>query len=191
VSRRSGYTLIELLITVAIIGMVASIALPNFHRMRNRMALRAAAGELRSTFHEVRMRALSRGANTGLKFEQIAGQWHFSTYEDGDGDGVRNDDIKKGTDKRITASRVVFPQARHITIGLLDIPVKDADGDLVKSPVTFNNSTICSFSPIGESTPGTIYITNNDGDLWCVRVYGASAKIRTLRYNREIKKWVA
>lgn len=190
-SRRNGYTLIELLITVAIIGMVASIALPNFHRMRNKMALRAAAGELRSTFHEVRMRALSRGANTGLKFEQIAGQWHFSAYEDGDGDGVRNDDIKKGTDKRITAPRVVFPQARNITIGLLEIPVKDADGDLVKSPVTFNNSTICSFSPMGESTPGTIYITNRAGDLWCVRVYGASAKIRTLRYDREIKKWVA
>ena len=189
--KRSGYTLIELLLVVAIIGMIAAISLPNFHRMRNRMALRAAVGELRSTFHLVRMRALTRGKYTGLKFEELAGQWHFTTYEDGDGDGVRNDDIKKGTDKRLTTPSVVFPQARNVTIGLLDVPVKDADGDPVKSAVTFNNSTICSFSPIGESTPGTIYITNGYGDLWCVRVYGASAKIRTLRYEPRTKKWIA
>ena len=125
-----------------------------------------------------------------MKFLLIGGQWHFAVYDDGDGDGVRNDDIKSGKDIPLSPPRVVFPEARNVTIGLIDVAVKDADGDPVKSAVTFNNSTICSFSPIGESTPGTIYITDSDGDLWCVRVYGASAKIRTLRYDREKKKWI-
>ncbi len=189
--KRNGYSLIELLIVLAVIGLIAGIALPNFHKMRNRVALRAAAGELRSIFHRVRMRALSTGKNNGIKFLQLAGVWHFILYEDGDGDGVRNDDIKSGVDIPLSPPRVVFPEARNVTIGLIEVAVKDADGDLVKSAVTFNNSSICSFSPIGESTPGTIYITNSDGDLWCVRVYGASAKIRALRYDREKKKWVA
>jgi hypothetical protein len=126
-----------------------------------------------------------------VKFLQLAGRWHFVLYQDGDRDGVRNDDITKGIDKPLSHPRVVFREARNITIGLLDVPVKDADGDLVKSPVVFGNSTICSFSPMGESTPGTIYITDNDGGLWCVRVYGASAKIRTLRYDPGKKKWVS
>ena len=56
--KRNGYSLIELLIVLAVIGLIAGIALPNFHKMRNRVALRAAAGELRSVFHHVRMRAL-------------------------------------------------------------------------------------------------------------------------------------
>lgn len=188
--RKNGYSLTDLLVVIAIIGMVLGIALPHFGKMRNRIALRAAAGELRSIFHLVRMRAIARGANQGVKFLQLAGQWHFILYEDGDRDGVRNDDIKKGIDPPLSAPRVVFREARNITIGLIDVPVKDADGDPVKSPVTFNNSTICSFSPLGESTPGTIYITDGDGGLWCVRVYGASAKIRTLRYDRGKKKWV-
>lgn len=190
-SRRNGYSLIDLLIVIAIIGMIIGITAPHFAKMRNRMALRAAAGELRSIFHLVRMRAISRGTNSGVKFVQLAGRWHFVLYEDGDRDGVRNDDINKGIDKPLSYPRVVFRQARNIDIGLLGVPVKDADGDLVKSPVTFGNSTICSFSPMGESTPGTIYITDGDDGLWCVRVYGASAKIRTLRYDPGKKKWVA
>lgn len=189
--RSPGYTLIELLIVMAVIGMVAAVAMPNLHKMQRRMALRSAAGELRSVFHLTRMRAITRGTNTGLKFQQLAGQWTFATYEDGDRDGVRNDDINKGIDRRLTPPRTVFPSSRVVTIGLLDVAVKDPDGDWIKSAVTFNNSTICSFSSMGESTPGTIYLTDRDGDLWCVRVYGASGKVRTLRYDRGTKKWIA
>ena len=189
-SNRNGYSLTELLIVLAILGLMAAVTLPNFQKMQRRIALRSAAGELRSIFHLVRMRAISRNTNTGLKFLMLAGQWHFATYEDGDRDGVRNDDISKGIDRLIAPPRIVFSQSRLVTIGLIDVAVKDPDGDPVKSPVAFNNSAICSFSPMGESTPGTIYITDGDGDLWCVRVYGASAKIRTLRYDRAKKKWV-
>jgi prepilin-type N-terminal cleavage/methylation domain-containing protein len=191
VSRRNGYTLIELLIVIAIIGMIVSVTVPNFMTMRRRMAVRAAAGELRSVFHLVRMRALARGVNTGVKFLLQDGAWHFATYEDGDGDGVRNDDIKKGIDRMIARPRVVFTHSSIVTIGLPGYPFKDPDGDKVKSAVTFNQTLLCSFSPIGAATPGTIYLTDNDGELWCVRVYGATAKIRALRYDRGKQKWVS
>ena len=189
--RSRGYTLIELLIVIAIIGLILAVAVPNFQKMQRRMALRAAAGELRSAFHLVRMRAIAHGVNTGVKFLMQDGVWHFATYEDGDGDGVRNDDIKKGIDKLIARPRIVFSQSQIVTIGLPGFPFKDADGDKVKSAVTFNQTTLCSFSPIGQATPGTIYITDNDGELWCVRVYGATAKIRSLRYDRAKQRWVS
>jgi prepilin-type N-terminal cleavage/methylation domain-containing protein len=191
VSRRNGYTLMEILIVLAIIGLILGVAFPNFQKMQRRMALRAAAGELRSVFNLVRMRAIARGINTGVKFVMQGGAWHFATYEDGDNDGVRNDDIKKGTDPMIGGPRIVFSQSQLVTIGLPGFPFKDPDGDTVKSPVTFNSTALCSFSPRGEATPGTIYITDNDGELWCVRVYGATAKVRALRYDRTKKRWVS
>lgn len=190
-SKRNGYSLMELLVTISILGLIATVAIPNFTKMRRRIALRAAASELRSIFHLARMEAIARNRNCGLKFSRTAGVWVFTMYVDGDGDGVRNDDIASGADRPVGPSRVVFPESPIVTIGLLDVPVKDPDGDLVKSPVAFNASSICAFSPYGESTPGTIYITDGDGDLWCVRVFGASAKVRTLRYDRDRRRWLS
>ncbi len=190
--QQRGFTLIELLIIVAIVGMMIAITLPSFGKMRRRAALQAATSELRSQFHLTRSRAIAHNVNCGMKFLLLAGQWHFAIYEDGDGDGVRNDDIKSGKDRLIARPRVVLPSSNAVAIGLLDITIKDPDGDSlspVKSPVVFNTSTICSFSPLGQSTPGTIYITDRGNDLYAVRVFGTSAKIRVLRYDRGSGKW--
>ena len=194
-SRRSGgFSLLELLTVIAIVGLVVLVAVPAFGKMRRRAALVAATQELRSAFHLTRSRAIARGANCGMKFLLLGGRWHFAVYDDGDGDGVRNDDIKKGIDRLVRHPRTVFRQDGIVDIGLLDIPMKDPDGDPIKpgrSPVAFNKSAICSFSPIGESTPGTIYLTDGGRDLWAVRVYGATAKMRVLRYDRRTRKWRA
>lgn len=188
-----GFTLIELLIVVAIVGLMIAITLPSFGRMRRQAALKAAAAELRTQFHQTRSRAITHNVNVGMKFLLLGGQWHFAVYEDGDGDGVRNDDIKSGKDRLIARPRVVLPTSSSlVAIGLLDITIKDPDGDPLpptKSPVVFNTSAICSFSPLGQSTPGTIYLTDRGQDLYAVRVFGTSAKIRVLRYLRETGKW--
>ncbi len=190
--RTSGYTLMELLVTISIIGLFLAFTVPTFTSLRRRAMLRAASDDLRSVFHLARSRAIARSTNCGLKFVQLAGVWHYSIYDDADGDGVRNDDIRKGVDKLVKPPRVVFPTSPIVTIGLLPMSIRDPDGDLLKpngSPVRFNNSAICSFSPRGESTPGTIYITDRMSDIYAVRVYGATAKIRVLRYDRGTGRW--
>lgn len=192
-SNKHGYSLAEMLVTLAIIGLFSLIAVPAFGSMQRKMALRAATQELRSIFHVARMRAIARGRHAGLKFLQVGGEWTFAMYDDGDGDGLRNDDISRSVDKLVAPPRVVLPESRAITIGLLNYTIKDPDGDdLVPddSPVQFGRSQLCSFSPFGESSPGTIYITDRGRDLWAVRVYGATAKIRVTRYDRDRRKWV-
>ena len=192
--KRNGYSLAELLIVVAIIGFFALSSIPAFNGLRRRSAIRAAAASMRTIFHLARSRAIARGQNSGLKFTQVGSEWQYAIYDDGDGDGVRSDDIARGVDKIGRPSQPVFPGTKRlVTIGLLRTAIKDPDGDALlptASPVQFNRSTICSFSPLGQSTPGTVYLTTATNDLWAVRVYGASAKIRSLRYDSGVKKWV-
>jgi prepilin-type N-terminal cleavage/methylation domain-containing protein len=194
VSRReSGMSLLELLTVIAIIGMILAVTIPAFGNIRRKMAIRAAAAELRTFFHLARSRAIARSTNCGLKFYQENGQWLIAMHDDGDRDGVRNDDINSGKDRRVRAPRGVLPPSSVVQIGLLDYAIKDPDGDLLppsKSPVAFNKSAICSFSPMGEATPGTIYLTDSGRDLWAVRILGSTARVRMLRYDRQKARWV-
>ena len=127
-----------------------------------------------------------------MKFFLDGDEWTYSIYDDGDRDGVRNDDIRRGVDPRVTPARPVLAEAKFAKIGLPRMRIVDPDGDPLypdDSPVKFNQSTLASFSPIGESTPGTIYVTENGGSVFAIRVFGATAKIRTLRYDAKSRKW--
>lgn len=189
---KNGYSLIELLIVLAIIGMFVGIALPSLGTITRRAALRSAATQLRTIFHKARMRAIARHASCGVKFFVAGGEWQYALYDDGDGDGIRNDDINRGIDRRASESRRALPESSAISFGVLPRRINDPDGDRLlpdASPVQFGRSTICSFSPLGESTSGTIYLTDRRDQLLAVRVYGVTAKIRTLRFDG--RKWVA
>lgn len=188
-----GLSLIELLIALAIIGMIASVVFPAMMTLQRRVAVRNAAAELRAIFHSARMRAIAQGRNSGVKFTKAGDGWTYALYDDGDGDGVRNDDIASGVDPCYRQPRrVLAGTERRAFIGLPPYKLVDPDGDPLpptKSPVSFNNSTICAFSPVGEATPGTVYITDSIEDVYAVRVFGTTGRIRVLRWNRGKNKW--
>jgi Tfp pilus assembly protein FimT len=182
-----------MLIGIAIIGMIASVTFPAMLNLQRRAAAHNATAEIRAIFFSARMRAIARSRNCGLKFTKASDGWHYAVYDDGDGDGVRSDDITSGVDKLVQSSRrVLAAEEQRATIGLLPMKMVDPDGDPLlptKSPVNFNNSTICSFTPVGESTPGTIYITDSLTQLYAIRVRADSARIRVLRWNNGKQKW--
>ena len=187
-----GHTLLELLIALAIIGLLACIAMPAFANYRRRNSVIAAARELEATLRFVRSRAITRSAHAGIKFTGSGSAWSFAVHDDGDGDGIRNDDIRNGIDPMAVRAAPLMPQLQVARVGLLPYAIKDPDGDPLppsNSPVAFGSSTICSFSPTGAGTPGSIYLTDDLGVLYCIRVLGASGRVRVMRYDAMKKKW--
>jgi len=64
-SRKSGFTLVEIMIVVAIIGLLAAIAIPNFVRARTTSQMNACINNLRQIDSAVQQWALESGASAG------------------------------------------------------------------------------------------------------------------------------
>jgi len=187
-----GTTLIEALTVLAIIGILAGITIPAFATYRRHNAVILAANEFRGIFRLVRSRAIAKGRHAGVKFVKAGSTWTYSLYDDGDGDGIRNDDITKGIDRRYAGPFVVGRQSPLARVALPPVAIRDPDGDPLRpgdSAVQFGNSTICSFAPVGNATPGSIYLVDGSGEVYCVRVYGSLGKVRVLRFNGGSGKW--
>ncbi len=157
------------------------------------LAVRSAAAELAATFFRARALATTMGVTVGVKFRSDGGRYEWALYRDGNGNGVRTAEINSGVDRSLGLA-VAWPRS-DVRPGILTgTPVPDPSSpgrnlDRVEDPIRFNNSDICSFSPVGESTPGSVYLWDGRDRMAVVRIFGRSAKVRTLYYFRGEKSW--
>src|SRR5437867_5896537 len=73
-SRKAGFTLVEIMIVVAIIGLLAAIAIPNFIRARTTAQKNACINNLRQIDGAIQQWALEnkKGPNDGVAFTDIS-----------------------------------------------------------------------------------------------------------------------
>ena len=191
-----GFTLIDLLIILAILGLVFSLGYPPFMRTTSALRLEMAAQQVAGALHAARTYAIRHSADVAVKFRTgDDGTVTYALYRDGDGDGVRSRDIERGKDPVVWADRRLNYLNEDIRVGIPPGKPPRHPGspsrrlDRLDDPIRFNRSDLASFSPLGRATPGTIYLTDNYRHLMAVRTYHLTGKIKVLTYDAESETW--
>jgi hypothetical protein len=178
---------------LAILLAVGAAAGAGVAHLRAVVSVRSAASEVGGVLYRARMYAITQGVNVGVKYRFRDGRYEWALYGDGNGNGVRTAEISSGVDPSIgVLATWGRNDVRPAIMTAAAIPDPDGSGRLSGSlddPIRFNRSDICSFSALGESTPGSIYLWDGADRMAVVRVYGRTGKIRTLFYRRGDSQW--
>lgn len=189
-NRRRGYSLLELLVALGIILVMGSVAMPNIVGYRQEAALLGSAQVFKAEFMKARSIAAIKNTETAIRFEiDPAGIPVYSTYIDGNGNGVLSADIERGVDTRISGPFRLDAGQAGVEVGVLkDAPAPAPDrGALGEEPIRFGRSKMVSFSALGTGTPGTFYLRTRYS-MAGVRVTGGSARIRIMILRG--KRWI-
>lgn len=192
----SGFQLVELLVTGAVVMFAIGIATPPVIEWAVGRQVRLAAGEVGSALALARAYAVTHAVHVGVKFRVAdGGAVTWTLHRDGDGDGVRTDDIDSGVDPQIGPARHLLHFGRRVRLGFpAGMPPRDpADPrrrlDRLDDPIRFNRSDIASYNAIGGSTPGSVYVTDGRSRLAALRVYAATGRMRVIVYDAKTERW--
>lgn len=188
-----GISSYELLIVLGVGSAILATVVAGALHLRAALAVRSGAGEVGVAFYRARSEAITRGRMVGIKFRKNGDRHEWALFRDGNGNGIRSAEITSGVDRPLG---VAYPWSRNdVAPGILtgaSVPDPGAQGrylDRPEDPIRFNASDICSFSPVGESTPGSVYLWDGHDRMAVVRVFGRSAKVRTLYHFRGERGW--
>lgn len=159
---RSGFTLIEVMVVIVLIGIILLFAVPNFTSIQRRARIRAGAQEIGQDLRNVRERALSLG-QPFYAVKDVSNRSYHVYLPDGT-QQTRDLGSTTGGNLRFGA-----------TIAAAGIP-EDFDGTV--GTFDFITGDTLWFVPRGSMSRGAIYLTDGKNDyavgvtsLGMIRVY--------------------
>ena len=142
-------------------------------------------------FQRARMEAVMRSATVGVQFTQTSSGYSYAVYMDGNGNGVLARDIQRGIDPPIAAPERLPDQFVGVEFGAIaGLPPVDPGGTPPGTdPIRLGAGSFASFSAMGTSSSGTVYIRGRRDAQYAVRLFGETGKTRVLRFERGTRQW--
>ena len=194
--HNDGFTLIEMMIVIAIIAISASMAVPNLILWFDNLSVKSAARDLYSTMQEARMIAVKQNAGTAIVFDTANiryyicsdpgadGKWGGAGDMTGTGDNV----IVRSVSLRPPAYKppptykedpVLYKNQVRFGNGNATTPVGATFDDFITYAST-NNILVINSRGIGDA--GYVYLTNpNNGTAYAVGTR-SSGLVRLLKW---------
>ncbi|MCG8550273.1 MAG: GspH/FimT family pseudopilin [Desulfobacterales bacterium] len=166
--RKGGFTLIEMMIVIAIIGISASVAVPDLMLWFDNLSVKSAARDLYSAMQQARTIAVKQNASAAIVFDTANSSYDIRSDWGGD------NNLELTVTLSSYKNRVQFGNGNATT------PVGTTFGDFItySSP---NNVLVVNSSGIGNA--GYVYLTNpSNGTAYAVGTL-SSGLVKILRWN--------
>jgi prepilin-type N-terminal cleavage/methylation domain-containing protein len=186
-----GYSLIEVVFVLGLVAVLSSAALPRMLVGLDDLRASGAARYVASRLQQTRLEAVTRNANTALRFTPVGDGMIFTAYIDGNRNGVRTLDIERGLDRPIRAGEQLRNQFSGVDFGTQpDLPAVDSSGPPPGAdPIRLGVSNMVSFTPDGSATPGSLYVRGQRNTQLVVRILGETGRTRILRFDPRARIW--
>jgi type II secretory pathway pseudopilin PulG len=182
--------LIELMVVVSIAAITAAIAIPQCTAAIDEYRTLGAARYLSSQFYRTRAEAVARSANTAVRFERAGSSFTFSTYVDGNRNGVSVRDIGSGIDRQLASATSLKGHFGDVDFGTTSgVPSPDGTPLDDAGPIRFGVSQMVIFTARGTATPGSVYVKGTRGAQYVLRVFGDTGKTHLLKFDRKRRQW--
>ena len=186
-----GFTFAELLFALGIASVFTAAAAPQLLAGLDEWRTRGAVRYLSSRLYRARMEAAIRNVDTAVRFVVVGNTFEYVTVVDGNGNGVRSADLQSGVDRAVDHTERLADKFTGVDFGALPgLPAVDPSGTAPGAdPIRLGSSNMVTFTPLGSSSPGSVYVRGRGQVQYVLRMFAETGRIRILRYYPGTRDW--
>lgn len=179
-----GFTLTELMVTIAVLGILTAIAIPGFSSWLPDYRLKSAARDVYSNMQSAKMGAVKENMTWRIVFDTGAGSYSiWSPGPNGTWDGYAGDDEQiKTVDLSSYKSGVGYGHGNATT------NATSGGGTFPDDNVSYS-SNLAVFNSRGTGTAGYVYLENKKGTTTYAVSTLSSGGVRLVKWNSSTSAW--
>ncbi len=173
--RENGFTLVELLIVLTLIGILSAVAIPAFSAYRDECGVRAVAADICCMIREARQRALADNNYYAIGFDPGQGKVALLSGRGADGRWNTADDP-------VVRSFMLAEKGGGVNFGYGScgpLPGLAATADGIT--FTTNNTLVCNPDLTGNA--GTVYLISRSGSAMAISVNSADVGYKLYKWG--------